>query len=75
MKSIIFPLAFKAMAVMTTVAIGLSGLSLIMSSIVGFKKSIQPETVKIVLKSPHKSYDRQDGYYEETTQLNNEYYT
>lgn len=37
-KSIIFPLAFKAMAVMSSVAVLLSTMSLIVSSIVGYVK-------------------------------------
>lgn len=37
-KSIIFPLALKAMAVMTSVAVFISGLSLILSSLVGYRK-------------------------------------
>ncbi|XP_044271502.1 uncharacterized protein LOC123015690 [Tribolium madens] len=52
-KSIIFPLAFKAMAVMSSIAILLSTMSLIMSSIVGYiKMGFKSAPVKVVHKQP-----------------------
>nr|XP_008198432.1 PREDICTED: uncharacterized protein LOC103314357 [Tribolium castaneum] len=52
-KSIIFPLAFKTMAVMSSIAILLSTMSLIMSSIVGYiRMGLKSAPVKVVHKQP-----------------------
>lgn len=60
-KSIIFPLAFKAMAVMTSIAVLLSTLSLIMSSIVGYiKMGLKPASVKVVHKPPYNNWAKDD---------------
>ncbi|CAH1375175.1 unnamed protein product [Tenebrio molitor] len=61
-KSIIFPLAFKAMAVMSSIAVVLSTMSLIISSIVGYAKlavrSSAP-SVKVIHK-PYNSWAKDD---------------
>ena len=61
-KSIIFPLAFKAMAVMTSIAVLLSTMSLIISSVLGYAKvavnSVSP--VKVVRKIPYTNWAKDD---------------
>ncbi|KAH0814346.1 hypothetical protein GEV33_008446 [Tenebrio molitor] len=61
-KSIMFPLAFKAMAIMSSIAVVLSTMSLIISSIVGYVKlavrSSAP-SVKVIHK-PYNSWAKDD---------------
>lgn len=65
-KSIIFPLAFKAMAVMSSISVVLSTMSLIVSSLVGYgrmaAKAASPPTVKVVHEhSPSHSWAKNDN--------------
>lgn len=59
-KSIIFPLAFKVMAAMTGISVLMSGLGLIISSIVGFSKTVNAKTSDIKFRLENKSEDVED---------------
>lgn len=65
LKSIVLPLAFKSMAVMTSISVLLSALSLIMSSISGFAKYAWSYT------HPTKIYKSSDSWAYEDDVSNN----
>lgn len=66
LKSIILPLAFKAMAVMATIAVGISFLSLLLSSLIGFSKvasgNYKSPEVKVVYKKGAHDRISNDAY-------------
>nr|CAI5869989.1 unnamed protein product [Callosobruchus analis] len=64
MKAILLPLAFKAMAVMSTIAVMMSTMSLIISSIIGYAKlawqHVHPAALRVLHLGKGNSWAKED---------------